>query len=305
MNILLTGPTGFIGTAFTRLALRQGHRVAGLLLPNEAIPADRPAGPQLVWLRGLLDQAPWEEITRFAPEVCVHAAWITTPGIYLETPENERFRDASLAFIKKTVGLGTRQIVSLGTCVEYQATEQPMAEDTSPIAPTTLYARCKNDLRLALEAEARSKGFGFCWTRIFYPYGPGEHPSRLCSSIIHKLLSNEKVVLRTPGSTKDYIFIEDLARALLTVVERRFEGTINLGSGEGIEVRRLAVSLARLLRKENLVEEQNPPGVDPAGHVVADVTKLRQLGWEPAYGLEAGLEKLVTAVRESALGAAR
>jgi nucleoside-diphosphate-sugar epimerase len=92
------------------------------------------------------------------------------------------------------------------------------------VAPTTAYARCKNDLRLALEADARAKSFAFCWTRIFYPYGPGEHPSRLCSSIIHKLVRDEKVVLKTPGSTKDYIFIEDLAEALLTVVEKRFTG---------------------------------------------------------------------------------
>ncbi|HXU76621.1 MAG TPA: hypothetical protein VN794_08630, partial [Methylomirabilota bacterium] len=67
----------------------------------------------------------------------------------------------------------------------------------------------------------------------------------------------------------------------------------NLGTGEGVEVRRLAQSLARLVGKKGLVEEKMPPEIDPAGHVVADIKKLKQLGWQPAHNLEAGLEKLV------------
>jgi nucleoside-diphosphate-sugar epimerase len=297
MKILLTGPSGFVGSAFTRLALSRGHQVAGLLIPSEPVPAHLPAHPGLLWLRGTLQEPPWEEIERFGPEVCVHAAWITTPGIYLESPENERFRDSSLQFLRALRQRGLGHMVSLGTCIEYQVTGRPLSEDHSPIAPATAYARCKNELRLALEADARAQGFAFCWTRIFYPYGPGEHPSRLCSAIVHKLMRGEKLVLKTPASTKDYIFIEDLAEALLTVVERRFEGVINLGTGQGVEVRRLAGTLGRLLGKAQLVEEQDPPEIDPAGHVVAEVSKLQRLGWRPTRTLESGLEKLVDAVR--------
>src|SRR5947209_1188044 len=137
MKILLTGPTGFVGLTFARLALSRGHQVAGLVIPSEAIPTSLPANENLRWLRGTLDEAPWEEISAFAPEVCVHTAWITTPGIYLESPENERFRDASLQFLRKVRKLGTKHIVSLGTCVEYQITNEPLSEEKTPIAPTT------------------------------------------------------------------------------------------------------------------------------------------------------------------------
>src|SRR5215468_7819115 len=100
MKILLTGPSGFVGSAFARLALERRHEVAGLLIPSEPIPQHVPQRPGLAWLRGTLEEAPWEAIERFAPEVCVHAAWITTPGIYLESPENERFRDSSIQFLR-------------------------------------------------------------------------------------------------------------------------------------------------------------------------------------------------------------
>lgn len=297
MNILLTGPTGFIGSAFIRLALARGHQVAGLIVPSEHIPTGLPANQNLVWLRGTLEQAPWSDIAAFKPEVCVHTAWITTPGIYLESPENERFRDTSLQFLRQVVESGTRHILGLGTCIEYQITDRPLAEDMTPIAPTTTYARRKNELRLALESEAKGRGFTFCWGRVFYPYGPGEHPSRLCSAIIQKLLRGEKITLKTPNSTKDYIYIDDLAAALLALVSKKFEGTVNLGTGMGTAVRTLAEILGRLTGKPELIEEASQPDPDPFPFVVADTDRIRSLGWKPTVSIEEGLRHLLNARR--------
>jgi nucleoside-diphosphate-sugar epimerase len=292
LKILLTGPTGFIGATFARLALSRGHHIAGLIIPAEKPPADLPPAERLTWIRGTLDDAPWGEIAAFAPEMCVHTAWITTPGVYLESPENLKFRDASLQFIRRLLDAGANHIVGLGTCIEYKLDgNQPLSETTTPIEPTTTYSRCKNELRLALEADARERHSGFCWARVFYPYGPREHPSRLCSSIIRKLAANEQITLKTPESTKDYIFIDDLAAALLTVVERRFQGLINLGTGIGLSVRTIARTIAEMMHKPALVKDAVPPEADPLGYVVADATRLRSLGWKPAYDLERGLRR--------------
>jgi nucleoside-diphosphate-sugar epimerase len=295
VKVLLTGPTGFIGSAFTRLVARRGHQVAGLVIPSEEVPVGLSASKDVRWLRGTLEQAPWDEISSFAPDACVHMAWITTPGIYLESPENERFRDSSLQFLRKVRELGAPLIVGLGTCIEYEINDRLLSEESTPARPASLYARCKNDLRLALEREAAVHGFQFCWTRVFYPYGPGEHPSRLCSSIIQKLSRNETITLKTPDSTKDYIFIEDLADALLTVIETRFQGVINLGTGIGLSVREIARTLARMMGKSDLIKELEPPEVDPLGYVVANVSRLQRLGWRPAHNLQQGLEKLLAA----------
>lgn len=297
MKLLLTGPTGFIGSAFVRLALSRGHEIAGLLIPAEDIPASLPPNPNLHWLRGTLEQAPWREIEAFGPEACIHMAWITTPGMYLESPENDRFRDASLSFLRRMPEAGARYLLGLGSCIEYQIGSEPLSEERTPLFPTTRYARCKNQLRLALERDAGDFGFG--WARVFYPYGPGEHPSRLCSSIAQKFERGEKVLLKTPSSTKDYIFIEDLAAALLAVVENKVRGPINVGTGTGSSVREIAGRLACLMGKPLLVEEADPPEPDPFPFVVADATKLRSLGWEPQFTMEQGLKRLVEVLMRS------
>jgi len=293
MKILVTGATGFIGAAFVRLALSHDHEIGGLRLPAESPPASVPASNQLVWIPGTLDDLPWREIEAFKPEVCVHFAWIATPGVYLESPENELHLKWSLNLARRLKGLGLRHFVGVGTCIEYQISHTPLMEELTPVAPTTRYARCKNTLRETLAAEARQDGSQFCWGRVFYPYGVGESPARLCSTLIQKFRIGEKLMLKTPNSTKDYIYIEDLAAAILLTVEREFIGTINWGTGHGISVRQLAEAVAALMGRPELVAEVSPPEIDPLGYVVAEASRLLQLGWKPEHTLRRGLEKLI------------
>jgi nucleoside-diphosphate-sugar epimerase len=81
MRILVTGATGFIGSAFCRVARKAGHELAGLMLPTEQPPADLRGRQGLTWLAGSLAEPPWPGIESFHPEACVHFAWIATPGV--------------------------------------------------------------------------------------------------------------------------------------------------------------------------------------------------------------------------------
>jgi nucleoside-diphosphate-sugar epimerase len=299
MRILITGATGFIGSAFSRLALSRGHTIGGMMLPTEKTPSGLEASARMIWFKGTLAEPPWAEIERFKPEACLHFAWIATPDVYLESPENENYFHWSREFVRRVRGFGVERIVAAGTCIEYRISSENLSEDRTPIEPITTYARWKNALRLALEEDARKDGFTFAWTRVFYPYGVGEHPARLCSSIIQKLGRGEKIELKTPNSTKDYIYIEDLALAFLTVLEKGFEGTVNLGTGIGITVKEIAQTLGEMMHRPELVKEIDPPQVDPLGYVVADVSKLRGLGWKPDHDLRRGLEKLLANVLPS------
>lgn len=293
MKVLVTGATGFIGSAFAKLALSHGHEIGGMMLPTENPPAHVPVSDQMHWIKGTLADLPWREIETFKPDACVHFAWIATPGVYLESPENEKHLEWGLNLARRLKSIGLRQFIGVGTCIEYRNTNVPLNEETTPVDPTTLYSRCKNVLRETLEAEARRDGTQFSWGRVFYPYGVGEHPARLCSSLIQKLRRGEKVVLKTPQSTKDYIYIDDLAAAILLTVESTFQGTINWGTGVGISVRQIADAAAAMLGRSDLLAEASPPETDPFGYVVADSTRLRSLGWKQEVSLEHGLRRLV------------
>jgi nucleoside-diphosphate-sugar epimerase len=297
MKIFVTGATGFIGAAFCRVALARGHQVAGLFNPARPAPAASPAGPAMSWLPGRLDDLPWRELVGFQPEVCVHCAWISTPGEYLESPLNEQHRRWGEALARRLPETGARHFVGVGTCLEYQSRPAPLREDSSPIQAATAYARSKNAFREFLFSAGPSLGLSVCWGRVFYPYGPGEHPARLCSSLLQTLRRGEKLVLKTPHSIKDYIYIADLTAAMAVTVEKQFQGTINWGTGIGVSVRQIADTAAALLGRPELVENAAHPVADPFGHVVADASRLRSLGWQPAFDLRRGLESLIAALR--------
>ena len=295
MRILVTGGTGFLGSAFVRLAQQAGHELAVLSRTGAGIPG----GAR--WLPGSVAAPPWPKIEDFAPAACVHAAWIATPGVYLESPENEAWVEWSFDFLTRLAGLGVSHVTVLGTCIEYTITGQNLVEDTTPLGPVSPYARAKCELHDRLITNGRKLATNgatlppVAWARVFYPYGEGEHPARLASSLIAKLRRGEPVSLKTPRSTKDYIHAEDLAAGLLAVVERRYSGAINLGTGEGVTVEAIARELGRLIGRPELIQVPENPPADPLDYVVADAGRLRGLGWKPQVTLAAGLRRLVEA----------
>ena len=291
MNIFVTGATGFIGAAFCRLAQQHGHRVAGLIRPGK--PPPRESGETMIWLEGRLDQIPQAALEQFQPEVCVHAAWISKPGEYLESPLNDQHLYWSEALVQRLFGLGLKHFVGVGTCLEYAPGQSALREDVSPTAATTAYARCKNAFRQSLFASATRAGVSACWGRVFYPYGPGEHPARLCTSLVHKFRLGEKLILKTPRSTKDYIYVADLAAAMVTTVACGVKGVINWGTGHGTSVRQIADTVAGMMDCPELVEEISPAPPDPLGYVVADAARLRSLGWQPQVDLPTGIKRLL------------
>jgi dTDP-6-deoxy-L-talose 4-dehydrogenase (NAD+) len=296
MKLLITGAAGFIGSACVRAALARGHLVAGLKRPGRPLPTDLPPSDRLQWLEGTLAEPPWPALEQFEPEACLHAAWIATPGVYLHSPENERLLHDSLTFLHGLARRGIKQIVGVGTCIEYQITGQPLHEHHTPVTPTTPYARAKDQLRRNLETLAAQHGCTFAWGRIFYPYGPGEHPARLCSSILLQLRAGRTVTIKSPHAVKDYIFIEDLARAILLTLERKVTGPINWGSGTGVTVGEIARTAADCVGRPDLILFQDPPAPDPFHPVVADITQLRSLGWQPTISLREGLQRLLASL---------
>jgi len=231
---------------------------------------------------------PWDAIAAFRPEVCIHCAWIATPGVYLESPKNVHHREWSLTMIRRLAAMGTRRFVVAGTCAEYGASNEPLREEEEA-SPVTIYGREKNLLRVALEEESMKLGFELLWTRIFYPYGPAEHPQRLISSLIRGWETGNPLRLNNPQCVRDYIHVEDVATALLVIAEQRMMGTINVGTGIGV---RLGEMDCLVRERMGISLEVGVSLLDSMGlhdSVIADSKKLKSLGWNPQYDIKSGI----------------
>jgi nucleoside-diphosphate-sugar epimerase len=285
LRILVLGASGFIGSNFVKQAVAAGHEILALSRKAGDLP--------IKYAIGTLENPAWKEIRAFKAEACVHTAWITTPGIYLQSELNASLKKWSLSFLATLAQEGLKHALVLGTCIEYAMTGKLLDEIETPTEPRTPYAKAKCELHTELSAAFAKTSSSLAWARIFYPYGVGEDPERLPSQLIRTLRRGEDLVLKTPDSVKDYIHVSDVAAALLSIVSKKAAGTFNVGIGEGVRVEDIARKIAAALGRDSLVKKAEVHSPDPYAFVVANSTRLRSLGWKPKMSLDSGLAQMV------------
>lgn len=206
----------------------------------------------------------------------LHLAWITTPGLYWESPENTEWFENSLKLFQRFKRAGGKRIVVAGTCAEIT---------------NTLYGRSKNALRKVLEAYSDITGVSSAWGRIFYLYGPYEKPERLISSTIISLLRGEEVVIDKPEQSIDFLHVYDVASALVSILDSDVTGTVEIGEGSPWTIKRTVQIISEKIGRPELVKFGNVP--EPL-FVKSDPRRLHnEVGFKPKFNLLTGLDDTI------------
>lgn len=140
-------------------------------------------------------------------------------------------------------------------------------------------------------------------------YGPGDHldPIRAhaLGGLVSRLLSaatdglNEVSVWGSGKPIREWLFVEDAARALISAAEVKDPPEfLNVGTGEGVSVAHLANMIAEAVGyKGALIFDASFPDGAAEKRMVADRAE-RELGWRPKYSLRQGLALTVVDVQE-------
>ncbi len=289
----MTGAAGFVGSRVTRALAAAGVEVHAVVRSE---PGARLDGIDVRLERcDLTDPAAVEElVARVQPEACIHCAWIATPGEYLTSPENSAHERVAESLARSLVRHGCIRLVGLGTCFEYEPSDAPLSE-TSPLVPTTPYARAKVAACERMSAATAGSATSFAWARLFYLYGPGEDPRRLVPSVVLALLRGEPA-RTTPGEQRrDFLHVDDVAGALVAVAQSNEIGGVNIGSGHAVSVREIVETLGTIIERPDLVELGALPYADGDPMLVeADTRRLtEECGFTPQWPLAAGLDDAV------------
>jgi nucleoside-diphosphate-sugar epimerase len=298
-RLLVTGASGFIGTHCLDLVAKgdwdEIHAVS-----------QRGHGPRVAgvaWHGADLRSA--SEATRLVdavrPSHLFHAAWMATPGVYPNSPENVAWLTAGIAMVREFAARGGRRFVGVGSSAEYAPSDAPCAEDVTALRPASIYGKCKVALWLAVEAIAQHSAMQAAWGRLFLPYGPGDPPARLVPTALAALRARKPLALSHGEQQRDFIYAPDAAKLLVRLLDAPVCGAFNIASGTPRSVRSVMLALAdRLdardcLRFGELPLRENEPEV-----LVADLRKVGdQLSPDAPTPLADALEVLISATGDS------
>jgi len=298
-RVLVTGASGFIGRGCLEKLAQAGFAVHAVGVRDHPQVAQHEQWHKV----NLLDPASAASlIARVRPTHLLHLAWVAGPGVFWTSPDNLRWLASSIELVRAFFAHGGKRVVGAGTCAEYAWVTEDFKEGVTPLAPDTVYGRCKLAAGLAFEAAALAAGGSAAWARLFFPYGPGDPSARLIPSVIRGLLKREPVECTHGNQVRDFIFVDDAAEALLKLLTSPATGAFNVGSGRPLSVREVVSVICARVGGEDLVRfgaHAAPPGDPP--RAVADITRMRQeLGWEPRFSIEAGIERTIAAWRQAA-----
>lgn len=298
MKVLVTGGAGYIGSVTVEMLLNAGHEVT--IFDNLERGHRRALDSRARFMRGDL-RAP-DEIAQAmadtAPAAVMHFAAYALVGESMAQPELYFTNNigGALNLAEAMRRQDVRQLVFSSTCATYGEPDRMPISEQTPQAPTNPYG----DSKLMCEKMFRWYAATHGWRTVFLRYfnacgatathGEDHTPETHLIPNIMRVALDQEPCLRifggdyaTPDGTciRDYIHIEDLARAHVTALTSDQAGAFNLGTGSGCSVGEI-VAAARRITCHPLPVQIMPrrPGDPP--RLVADYAKARRaLDWEP------------------------
>lgn len=301
-KVLVTGGAGFIGSHVVKHLCDSEYEV--LVLDDLSTGFRNLVDKRATFFEGsIADGALLEKVLPGAAIVFHLAATstvnysMTNPRIYFENNVMNGIR--LLDAMRK---LGLKKMVYASSAASYNGEKRTPIAESDPIGPLNPYGASKLAFEQVMSAYFHSFGIEGTALRFFNVYGPNDgQPDnpRAIPMWLEAALAHKKVPYYWKGKQKrDYIFVEDVARAVVLACEKaKGFNVYNVGNGKGMWMIDILRELENILGEKFVLQDMGERRGDPK-YAVADTRKIRkELGFEPLVGLREGLEKTVAYYR--------
>jgi dTDP-L-rhamnose 4-epimerase len=172
--------------------------------------------------------------------------------------------------------------------------------EEKPLRPTSVYAISKRDQEELCLSVGRTYGIPTVALRYFNVYGPRQSLSNPYTGVAaifsSRIKNNNSPVIFEDGlQSRDFIYVDDVARANIFAMKER--GTnykaLNVGTGKPVSIAGIATILAKLYNKKIEPKIANKFRSGDIRHCFADTGKMKKLGFEPKTNFDDGMRKLV------------
>jgi nucleoside-diphosphate-sugar epimerase len=310
--ILITGASGFIGRRLTARLIRTGQRPV-VLARRGLVTTALPGAADVLLIPEFAPQAITEALDGRSIGAVVHLAAYGVAPSDRDPEAMLRVNLAStLALVNAAARAGATAMVIAGSSAEYRSPASPLPlDEDAPLETERLYGASKAAAGIAALALARSLRLPLSVARLFNVYGPGEASYRLLPTLLRGFAEQKRIALSPGDQLRDFIHVDDAISALLALLDVLQQhgldvaGAVNVGTGEGSSVRRLAETAASIAGVDSALLGFGDVAMRPddVPFMVANTQRIRQcVRWRHRYPLSEGLAASITEIGDPLSG---
>jgi UDP-glucose 4-epimerase len=291
LKVLITGSSGFLGSWIVRV-LSSKHEVVSLVRKTSSL--RKLEGIQDIKLIKVDESQEALAICDEKPDVLIINDWWGVGNEFrndLRQLDNLK-RMHAIALAGRSANV--KVVIGVGSQAELGSVEAEIHEN-SKSNPSTIYGEAKVKSRLLMNQVFKESDARFVWMRIFSTYGPLDEGSWLIPNIVNSLASDEEIALTKGEQEWSYLHAYDLAMAFAAVIESAsINGIVNVGNPETISIRSAAITIGKILAKEELLHfgalEYRPDQVMRLQPICENLTKI---GWRPEIAFDDGVKQTI------------
>lgn len=297
MKILVTGGAGFIGSHVTRLLIDTGYEV--VILDNLSHGSRELINKKAKLVVGDINDPVKTNEALEGVTAVIHMAGLIVVPDSVEDPilycQNNVIGTVNLLECMREKKVN-KIIFSSSACVYGTPEKLPIDED-APLHPDNPYGASKASIESFVQVYNAAFGFDVTILRYFNPYGPGEmhNPeTHAIPNFIKAALAQKPIPLYWKGEqVRDFIYIEDLARAHIDVLKLSGFNIFNIGTESGVKVKDVVDLIFKIVGYKVPIEDLGErPGDVMANYASSEKIK-KAVGWKAKISLEEGLRKTV------------
>jgi UDP-glucose 4-epimerase len=300
VKILVTGGAGFIGSHVVDTFLNNGHEV--VVVDDLSTGRRSNLNPAATFYQVDIRSPQMDEIFEAErPQFVDHHAAQMDVRRSIEDPlfdaDVNVLGSIKLIELAKKYGVKRFIYISTGGAV-YGEPEYLPCDELHPVNPICPYGASKHTVEHYLYMYKENYDLDYVVLRYPNVYGPRQDPhgeAGVVAIFTGQMLDGEQVVINGDGEQqRDFVYVEDCARANLIAMDSEYKNTIyNLGFGRGTSINEIFSNLKTITEYE-LPAVNGPAKVGETQRIYLEASRANQdLGWTPTVGLEEGLKKTV------------
>lgn len=297
-SVLITGASGFIGTRLVRHLAGRTQRLVAMARGTATT-----LHPELRDVETVLgDVSVPSQMCKALRnvDVVIHLAGHSGAGESANDPHYDL--NSNVAGIITLLEAARAQsnkirIVFPGSRLQYGRVKALPVAETDALRPVSPYGVNKYACELYLDMYARVYGISYAVARLTNPYGPwAANPAReynVLNKLIATAAAGGSITVYGDGKQlRDYVYVDDVVRAIELLAAFDENIVANVGSGSAVSFRHAAETIVRIAGRGSIVSVPWPENAQrvETGDFVADISRMRSLGWTPATPLDEGVK---------------